>query len=298
MTILFHNYSNGISTEPAYLASALQKCGINAQLWSDPRVSAFDVFDSVQPDVFITSFLTVTPDILKYLECSTRKIDLVLNVTGVSDAQMENIESVIDAKNLNVPLVFTNHFGHKKQPKTKLKCERIYPAFDLFAVRRGLNKPVCREIVLASSDSEFLQSEIAKKNVYHLAQVTNGEKEEAFDFRVNSPSIQGILGRYENCTLVGDADFCSSQLFFDTSFNSTSVSVSTDNRDDFDKFLSEVFVDSGNQEDISVQIKHQLKVRHTPFHRAGTLLKHLKMKDGLSQVEHVKGQLGDILKEL
>jgi hypothetical protein len=298
MKILFHNYSNEVTTEPAYLTAALQRCGVDALLWSDPKVSTFDAFDSVQPDVFVTSYLTVTPDVLKYLERTSRKIDLVLNVTGVSDKQMEDIESVIKGKNLNVPFVFTNNFSHKKLPKTSIKCERIYPAFDLFAIRREQTQPLCKEALLCKSPSDLLNSVQKKKEVYHSVQITNAEKEESFDLRCNALSMHELFKYYQKWTLIGDTDFCSSQLFFDLNMNVNNVSVSVEDEENFNKFLREIFNDAGDIEDMGKQIKGQLKDRHTPFHRAGTLCKHLKHEDGLSQVEQVKGQLSEFLKEL
>ena len=298
MKILFHNYSNEVTTEPAYLAAALQRCGVDAQLWSDPRISTFDAFDSVQPDVFVTSYLTMTPDVLKYLEQTNRKIDLVLNVTGVSDKQMEDIESVIKGKNLNVPFVFTNNFSYKKLPNTTIKCERIFPAFDLFAIRRENAQPLCQEAVLSKSSSDLLDNVQSKKEVYHSVQITNAEKEESFDLRCNALSMHELFKYYQKWTLVGNADFCSSQLFFDLNMNAHNINVSVEDDENFNKFLHEVFNDAGEIEDMGTQIKEQLKARHTPFHRAGTLCKHLKHQDGLDQVERVKGQLGEFLKEL
>ena len=58
MKILFHNYSNSTSTEPIYLYNALQKCGVESFIWADPNMSAYDVFDTTKPDVFVTHFKT------------------------------------------------------------------------------------------------------------------------------------------------------------------------------------------------------------------------------------------------
>ena len=53
MKILFHNYSSSTSTEPLYLHNALQKCGVESVIWGDPNMSAYDVFDTTKPDVFV-----------------------------------------------------------------------------------------------------------------------------------------------------------------------------------------------------------------------------------------------------
>jgi hypothetical protein len=110
--------------------------------------------------------------------------------------------------------------------------------------------------------------------------------------------MQDLFKYYRKWSLVGDADFCSSQIFFDLNFNVHNIVVAAEDGENFDKFLEEIFEDKDSGEDIGVQIKNQLKLRHTPFHRAATLMKYLKFKDGMSQVEHVKTQLSDMLKGL
>jgi len=298
MKILFHNYSDEITTEPAYLFQALQKSGLDAHFWSDRNVGAYDTFDQIQPDVFVSNFRNITPDIVKYLEQSPR-INLVLNVTGISDAQMQEVEGFLEAKKIDVPFVFTNSFSHKPLPKTRLKCERIFPAFDLFRVRQGVAVDlVCKEAVLSREFNGHLEKQLAKKEVYHLIQVTEGEKDANFDLRVNASSIQELSQYYKEVSLVGDTDFCSSQLFFDLNFNAHNISVTVEDQENFTKFLSTVFKEDESNEDLALQIKDQMKARHTPFHRAATFLKHLKFQDGMLQVENVKGQLPAMLKEL
>jgi len=301
MKILFHNYSDEMTTEPLYLFQALQKSGLDAHIWSDRLVGAYDTFDTVKPDVFVSNFRNITPDVVKYLEQAP--IDLVLNVTDISETQMKDVEAFLNSKKIKVPFVFTNSFLYKTLPKTDFKCKRIFPAFDLFRVRPKGVEVVCKEAILSRSFDGHLEKQLANKDVYHLIQVTEGDKDSNFDLRVNSSSIQELSQYYESFSLVGDADFCSSQLFFDLNFNARNITVIAEDQQNFTKFLSNIFVDTEaenkkSEEEMAVQIKQQLKSRHTPFHRAATLLKHLKFQDGVERVENVKGQLPEMLKGL
>jgi len=299
MRILFHNYSDELTTEPLYLFQALEKSGLDAHIWANRNVSAFDTFDQVKPDVFVSNFRNVTPDIVKYLNQNSN-IDLVLNVTGCSEAQMVGIEDHLKLNNIKCPFVFVNSFENKPLPKTKFKCERIYPAFDLFRVRPQKPNPDCKEAILSQSFDDHLEKELEGKEVYHLIQVTEGEKDENFDMRVNASSIHELAQYYKSFTLVGDVDFCSSQLFFDLNFNAKNVTVKFEDKEGFDKFLSTVFKDGDTKsaEEMSNQIKQQIKARHTPFHRASTFMKHLKDKEGVLQVDRVKDKLPEMLKDL
>lgn len=297
MRILFHNYSNEVTTESLYLFQALKQSGLDAHIWADKRVSAFDVFDSVKPDVFVSHYRNVTPDVMKYLD-QAPNIKLVLNVTDISETQMKDVESYLTAKGIEVPFVFTNHFNYKPRPVTKLKCERLYPAFDLFRIRQHTVPPLCKEAILSTQYDDFLKQELEKREVYHLVQVTEGDKDENFDLRVNASSIQELSQYYHNFTLCGNTDFVSSQLFFDLNFNAHNITVNVSDEDNFNRFLGDIFMDSGSVEDMGRQIKNQLKSRHTPFHRAATFLKYLKARDEMSQVERVKTQLGPMLENL
>lgn len=297
MRILFHNYSNEVTTEPLYLFQALKQSGLDAHIWADKRVSAFDVFDSVKPDVFVSHYRNITPDVMKYLD-QAPNIKLVLNVTDISETQMKDVEGYLTAKGIEVPFVFTNHFSYNPRPVTKLRCERLYPAFDLFRIRQHNATPLCKEAILSTEYDDFLEEELGKKEVYHLVQVTEGEKDEHFDLRVNASSIQELAQYYHNFLLCGNTDFVSSQLFFDLNFNAHNITVHVSDEDNFNKFLGDIFVDGEAQKDIGRQVKNQLKSRHTPFHRAATFLKYLKARDEMSQVERVKTQLGPMLENL
>lgn len=298
MRILFHNYSNELTTEPLYLSNAMRQCGLDVTLWVDPSISAYDAFDMNKPDVFITHAYSVTPDIFKYLG-ESKKIDLVLNVTGLSDVQVSDIEKYCDHEGVKCPFMFTNHFslkGRNKTPDIKTKFHRVYPAFDLF-LSNPIDKPkIISEGVISQHNDEQLQSVIKDKEVYHLIQVTNGEREDGFDLRTNATSLKGLYPVYNKLTVVGDANFCSSQLFFDLNYNTHNISISCHDETAFFDFLSEAFENIDTGEDIKLQVREQIKNRHTPFHRAATLCKHLKAKDEMAKVERAKSQLSELLK--
>ncbi len=296
MKILFHDYSGELTTEPRYLTVALQHCGVDAHLWNDSRISAFDIFDTLQPEVFISHYTMITSDIVKYLE-QNNQIQLVINAAGMSESQIADFEKFVTAKNLNVPFVFTNSLS--ENPKTNIRYERILPAFDLFAIQRSeYVKPLCPRAIFAKTHDDSVQHEIKDGGVYHLVQFTNGEIDSKFDIRSNAVSAHELYKKYNSFTLVGDMDFCSSQLFFDLTVNAPNVVVKTDDTETFEKFLVEIFNDTGSKEDMALQIKNQMKSNHTPFHRATTLMKHLGDEEMTAKVEVMQGHFPDAIKEI
>ncbi len=296
MKLLFHNYSNEVTTEPLYLSNALRQCGVDAALWADPNVSAFDALDMAGPDVFVSHAYAITPDIFKYLT-TAKNIDLVLNVTGLTDTQITDLEGHLKRSGVNCPFIFTNHFGFNKKPATELKFHTIYPCADLFNAAPAMGDKTVKEAVLCKESGEQLNDAIRHSDQYHMFHVTNGDLDEAFDMRTNINSLKGLYPVYEKIRLVGDANFCSSQFFFDLNFNTYNIAVTCSDRPNFDKFLAEAFEDKDDGGDIKLQVRNQIKDRHTPWHRAATLCKHLKAKDEMMKVERAKSQLSTMLED-
>ena len=67
MQVLIQNYATSRSTEPLYFSETLNEVGVRAILWQNPEVGAFDMFDTVQPSLFVTNYKLITNDIIKYL---------------------------------------------------------------------------------------------------------------------------------------------------------------------------------------------------------------------------------------
>lgn len=296
MRTLFHDYSSDTTTEPRYLTAALKNCGLDAHLWGDLKTSAFDVFDQVKPDVFVTHWQAITPDIVKYLS-QAPQIKLVMNVTGMSDSQVSDFESFTKEKGITVAFIFTNSCI-SSIPKCEVPYHRIFPAFDLFSIVRKDNEPLCPRAIFAKGKSDLVDAQTAEGGVYHRVQFTNGEIDPGFDIRSNAASAHHLYKSYKSFTLVGETEFCCSQIFFDLTMNATGITVKPENVDQFGEFLKTMFKDGGSFENIGTELKNQLKSKHTPFHRAGTFVKHLKDKDAMTKVEQMKGHFPDALKDV
>ena len=91
MKILFDNYVTLTSSEASYMNGVLSQAGIQSMFWSDKRVSTFDMLDSAKPDVLVTHYRQVTQDLVKYLS-NQSKIDLVLNIGGVTGNEIKSLE--------------------------------------------------------------------------------------------------------------------------------------------------------------------------------------------------------------
>ena len=83
MKALIQNYASVDTTEPLYLSECLNSVGIETTTWKNQDVSAFDMFDLSNPNLFITHYNLVTNDIIKYLS-GHQNIECILNITGAS----------------------------------------------------------------------------------------------------------------------------------------------------------------------------------------------------------------------
>lgn len=294
MRILFQNYSNSLSSEPLYMHNALRQCGIESHLWSDPNVSAFDALDTVKPDVLVCHYRNITNDVVTYLK--TNKLDLVINATGATESQLKSIAEVFKETGTNVPFIFSNS-AVDIMPKVGLRTEQILPAADIFNIQPKSGRPHEIEAVVSNDFSENVKNMIGEMGVYHLLYVTDGELNPTFDLRVTAMSLTRLFNVYKKISLVGDKDLCLSQMFFDMVLAGVNMQIKCSDQPSFNKFLNTVFKES-DTDNIPSEIKNQIKTKHTPFHRAGRLLKFLKHTDGVNNVEKAKNQLPELLKDI
>jgi hypothetical protein len=293
MRILFHNYSTAISTEPLYLSKALKFADVEAAVWSNARVSAYDMFDGFKPDVFVTHFQHFSNDVLTYLK-NNNKFDVVLNVTGATESQLKYIESCFNENSIKCPFIFSNSFDDS--PKTKLKFITMYPAADIF--NRSDDKFMDHgvpEAIISDNFSENLENLIGEKEVFHLLYITEKELDSHFDMRVNALTLSRYYNQYPKITLVGDKNLCCSQLCLDLALNAKDFEVKCSDVIAIHDMSGLLFSQSEN-DNVKEEMKNQIKAKHTPFHRAWRFMKYLENKEAMSNLEKIKTQLPELLK--
>ena len=289
MKILYHNYSNFLSTEPMYMHNAFTRCGIDSVFWNSNQTSAYDMFDLNKPDVFVTHFKTFTYDILDYLKNNKSNIEIVMNVTGATQSQINSIEQAFEECKVKSPFIFTNDFT--LNVKSNLKLIQLYPAADVFIADPSAFKEIgVPEAIISNKFTENLEKHIANKEVFHLLHM-NGEKLDSnFDLMVNIQSLSQLYKVYPKFTLVGDNELCCSQLFLDMNLSCKKMEVRSSDPVGFQKMLKELFSET-QTEDVQLEIKNQIKNKHTPFDRAWRFMKYLGDKDAMDKVTHVKNSI-------
>ena len=293
MRILLHNYTSIISTEPMYLARSFELTDHQVHLWNDPNMSAFDMFDSFKPDLFISHFQFVNDDCMKYLS-QNKNIQLVLNCTGATTEQLKVIESNILENNINCPFLFTNAGAVLPYPKTeKIKMESILPGLDVFLPPEVLPEYKLDLGVVALEPNETIDKVVKDKDTYHVMKLTNSnERDKHFDMPVNILNLRSLYSKYKEVTFATPMSIIFSQLFYEATFYADKLSfkLQEDEQPLFDKFLTQVFKEQ-QTEDIAEALKSQIKSNHTCISRTARLCKFLKDSDTKLKLEKMRGTL-------
>lgn len=287
MKILFQNYANDLSTEAMYLTRALGMANVEAELWSDDNISAYDILDSYKPDIVLTNFRLLTNDIVKYLSQGGSP-ELVLNVTGASGDDCKKIDEL--SESIKIRMIYTNAFT-KKEKFSKLKLEGIYPAADIFMQRRPM-QPTLPLGILNDGNPECVAKAVGKNKTYHLLSLQDGDYS---DHRVSVSSLHEIYCLYERFVITGTPDLVNSQAFFDSCLSCHKVDILPEEKSEtqfYNGFLKSIFSEpNGDIDNLGEQLKRQIVAKHTPFNRAERLMRLLKNDQAVRNLQNLRNNV-------
>tara|TARA_R110000796_G_scaffold163506_5_gene280465 strand:+ start:133 stop:1005 length:873 start_codon:yes stop_codon:yes gene_type:complete len=280
-----------MSTEPMYFYKCLTHTGVEAALWSDPNVSAFDAFDSVKPSVFISHWKFLTSDILKYLS-QNKSIKLVLNVTFAGQDDLEKVEQVLEASSVVPEFLFTNQHECLYKLKAKNKLVNIIPAVDIFIqIDKGLGdwKHECAALTTKPTEQFF---KICSSNEVHH-KLCFGGNEETFDINVDVQSMPSLCLKYKKLFIVDDISVATSQIMFEASLRSENINIQVpeEQKGLLGQVLMSLFQDSSDKEKFSDILKSQVLTKHNCFKRTARLARLLKDSECAQKLEKIGEQI-------
>ena len=283
MRVLIDNYSSRTSTEPIYFEQTMKRVGIEAVVWNRNQISTYDVFDRVQPDLFITHYKHLNNDILKYLRGSTRQIDLVLNVTGLSENESVTLNQILQdlkTKRIKIPFVFSNTPEGLSEAKLKdFNTYSILPGADLFIPNHSnidFNLDAAR-IYMGEVFANF-----DKHDTYHNIEI--GEKTQFSDFSATAVDMMPLYLKYKQIYFIGKPEDLVSQLLFDAKIRHDNVTLLSDDQERLDTILEGVYkTNFASPQDI--------KKKHTCLHRTNRLLSKLKVTINQQALDQMIGSL-------
>jgi len=274
MKALIQNYVNGESTEAGYLSEALTRMGLEAQLWSDGR-SAFDKLDMYKPDVIFCHYMFLTGDIIKYLS-NKKTIQIVVNVSGIQQHELETIESEILEKGINCPFLFSNLPKDAIKVKTKkLKLHSVMNGADIFLPTAGsfIDYDIDLGIVCDYNASSRFSEEIEGVNSWHF--ITTSPELESADLAIPIQYTPELYGKYKKVIVTVDGPRVPQQ-FFDAILHGKDVSFKGkyETQDETSQRVITKLLGSDSK-----SWKSAVKNKHTCLNRVQKLIKLLGNED-------------------
>ena len=218
MQALIQNYATPNSTEPLYVSeclNAIDDC--KSTVWNSNQISAFDIFDIVQPDVFITHYRMLSNDLIKYLSGS--KIECVFNITDAQQDHIDQLDEVFRSHKIKCPFIFTNQprlFNTLLQRKTKLIS--VMHGADIFLPAQGITLPEYQlEMGLITNykcDTERLNKLLGHYSCYHTLS-TDQELSNHVDISTSAMPLYAIYNRYKKMIITHESNYIP-QYFFDS----------------------------------------------------------------------------------
>jgi hypothetical protein len=232
--------------------------GCKSMIWDPKEVSAYDLFDTVKPDVFITHISGVTTDAVSYLK-ENKHIQMIVNITGGNAAAVSSLEQIFLEAKLNCPFFFLN--GDSATESKKIKVLNLGFGSDVFLNEGSLKYNIENGIFV--SDYNEIKS---IGNTYHTKNYNN------FIFRSGFEFIPQVLL---------DAIFYGNRVWFDIDSEEERKIVS-------DKIKKSFRTDMDITDPSGIdptQLKKCVIKRHTCLHKAKSLLSQFSCKDQLGELD-------------
>lgn len=291
MKILISDYSSDLSTEPLYLNTCFNNAGCKSTLLSN-STSIYDGFDMVDPDIYITHHQILSKDLLLYLkENQTKKIDLVINVTGMNQDDLSRLDSIFSDNNIKPALYFVNHYDSGLRSRNNI-VSILYGA-DLFLSSEKKQYDIDYGIFIQSKEELGSIGE-----TYHYI-TYNKNIDKIADIFLPTNRLTHLYHNY-NHIVFKYFDGIFPQVFFDAAIKVNSVFFDLTNNNDKNKLNKHIgkLLGEGNHCKLSDldsgKIREQINSKHTCLHRAKSLLSQLPAKEYIDNLQKIIDNRGKI----
>jgi hypothetical protein len=274
MKILIDNYADSNQTEPFYFDSIFNQIeGCKSTIWHNPHISAYDMFDSVTPDIYITKPHMLTRDKLAYL-VENKNIQLVLNITGVNEHNLKFLENTIEDEKISCPLVFTNSVI---SPTCKyLNVSTILCGADLFLPNTGIPKYKLQRGIFVQNKTQIYNG---NDETYHYIS-TNNNLINDVDIVMPAVYLQSIYHSYEKLSIRLSGDIVPQYLFDAIAYGNNVSCELPESNPMYDKVTTIMGIS---------ELKRYILSKHTCYNRFKSLVSQLSCGDVLTKLEKIMG---------
>lgn len=278
MKFLIDNYSSTYHTEPMYINAVLNLIeGCSSNMRSD-RMSVYDNFDLVSPDFFITHGAKLSQDILSYLN-EHNSIHLVVNVSGVTQDQIQTLEMVLKDNNINKVTFFINYSNHGLVTKN-INIFVLAHGADIFLSNNNEVKYSIQQGIIVSNKSQITKRE----GTYHYLSNTASISKDV-DIFLPAMHMSNFYRSYDKIVFKSFGKVIP-QSYFDAIFHGNMVEYEPDSSNDpAIAILANVFEGC----DTFAKMKQQVRNKHTCLHRTKSLLSQLPCNDLVVKLGNIIG---------
>jgi hypothetical protein len=288
MKFVINDYSSANQSESHYLNATFNSIdGCSSVLWDGGQISAFDLFDTVRPDIWITHFKYIVNDGLIYMGQKGNNTELIINITGANQEEVSSLEDFIISKNVRCLFFFTNLDDNTITTK-KINIVKVQLGADLFLLnnnRNQLSYNVEKAIFINN------KTEIKPYSTTHHIISNNIEATDGADLVLTIAQLGSIYHNYSEI-IFRYFDRVVPQLFYDATYAGNRVYYDIDN-DEKRNYVNQKFkkilkIENNICDPQSLDfeyIKSCVKNKHTCLHRAKSLLSQLPAHEFIKKLE-------------
>jgi hypothetical protein len=286
MKLVITDYSSYNQTEPSYFNTSLNLIdGCSSTLWNTSQISAYDIFDMVKPNIWITHIKSIVTDGLAYMSKEDPNIQLIINITSANQEEVYNVENFILDKKINCAFFFTNLDDSAIKSK-KIKILNIQLGADIFLGDGKLNYYIDKGIFVNN------KSEMKSYNGSFHYIANNQSLEKDVDVTLSIQQLSSIYKNYGEIVF-RYFDRIVPQLFYDAVYRGNKVYYDIDNTEKVEyvnsKFKKLLKIDTDLCSDglDFNSIKECVKSKHTCLNRVKSLLSQLPCNDMIEKLETI-----------
>ena len=288
MKFVIQNYSSNTTTEPLYFDMCLKQIqGVETFVWNSNEISVYDCFDKLKPDILITDFRVVTNDMIKYLSGSS-KIQVLMNITGASQENMEIVTHILITNNIECPFLFNNAPTEltKCLPKS-IKIESILSGYDVFAAHAKRNLPDFNigAGLVTFNNKDLLNKESKAYETCHKMSIGDPNNGVEADMFLSIYELASLYHKYNTVVLVDSLTNVFSQVLYDALALAKDVKIVTpeEEKSQIGMIFESVFGRDSKIEDA----KKIIKKKHSCFNRTKRLLEKLKCTNYVDSISKI-----------
>lgn len=283
MKFLIENYSNDVSTQPLYFNKHINETQGYKAFIRHNNASLFDIFDTIKPDVYITSINTLSKDALLYLQ-ENQNIKLLISIDGLQEDNFINLDRILQSYNVQCHFFFSSRdksYSRKHRFVTIRNGADINIKQDL-SINYRLNK-----CIVTQKDNQKVDYKKKYTGAYHVV-TSNQSLVATADAYIPITLMPSVYRMYDEILFV-DIDSDIPQAFFDALYYGNKVyyditdeNIATRVREAIANIIGNEYIldyNDTNKTDNFVDIKNVIRDKHTALNRTKTLLSQLPQKN-------------------